>query len=551
MFKPQPSPPASSVNRPQLSPRSMNGVGSEQASYFVPPTPGAGGNGGEAPPGWPGSTNRAGETGGNENDGGFFGGRNGFNFGGESANPSTEGGSGSRRTSNGGNENSWASTAPPSFALSPSSTAFNAKFNRLGGFAGSYDIPPTPLYPPAQSPFIPPDAQSQQNPFDVASSTPSTSGPDPSISSFQPPSASSPKFNFAIPSAATRKLAPRPSLRSSPASSATAPSPAATSRYSQIVPTTLFSLLQTSLASSTASSPLLVLDIRTHTAYLSERISNSINVCVPSTLLRRPGFGVERVQDGLPEHEQEVFAAWNSCETIVAIDAESTTLGEGSSGVASLLAKFERAGFKGKLSWIKGGWYAVKTQARGLPKPEQAKLFQSGSGSAVESTSTSPNVASGSATSGDKQFNLNQPPQSKKHGRPVLQVRDLPIAAFQLASTSAFVHSGLPSSNNGISVTSPSSDGSSSSRRPNLGKRRKSSNDPSAMDQGGFTLGSGNAPPTPIGESPATPRGNVGDSGRNVQAATKMSSNPFFDNIRQNSEVSLSHLFYIDHRHLS
>lgn len=547
MFRPHPSPPTSSDNRPQLSPRSMNGVGAEQASYFIPPTPGAGGNGGEAPTGWPGSSSRTGDQGGNENDGGFFGGgRNGFNFAGESANPSHEGGSTSRGATTGGNENSWASTAPPHFALSPSSTAFNAKFNRLGGFAGSYDIPPTPLYPPAQSPFIPPDAQSQQNPFDVAS-TPSTSGPDPTTSSFQPPSSStsSPKFNFAIPSAATRKLAPRPSLRSSPVSSATAPSPsaAATSRFTPILPTTLFSLLQTSLASSSTCPPLLVLDIRTHTAYLSQRLSNSINVCVPSTLLRRPGFGVERVQDGLPEHEQEVFAAWNSCETIVAIDAESTTLGEGSSGVASLLSKFERAGFKGKLGWIKGGWYAIKTQARGLPKPEQAKLFQSGSGSPAESTPTSPNLAAGSATPGDQQFNLNQPPQSKKHGRPVLQVRDLPIAAFQLASTSAFVHSGLPSSNHGVSVTSPSSDGSSSSRRPNLGKRRKSSNDPSSMDQSGFTLGSRDALPTPIGESPVTPKGIMGDTGRNVQGAKKMSSNPFFDNIRQNSEVCPSHSF--------
>lgn len=510
---------------------------------------------------WPGDTR---STSRNENDaGGFFGagggGGNSFNLADATSQVSGDSNARVGTTSEEGKEqNPWGGTAPPSIALSPSSNAFNQKFNRLGGFSGVHDIPPTPLYPPAHSPFIPPDAKHQTNPFDFPSSA-TTPKPQPeSISSFQLPSSSSTtsastpsNFQFALPTSATRKLAPRPSIRSANPPPSASTSNNSLNRFTPVVPTTLFSLLQTSLSSSSSSassSPILVLDIRTHTAYLSERLSTSINVCVPSTLLRRPGFGVDRVQDGLPEHEQDQFANWNSCETIVAIDAESTSLSEGQSGVASLLAKFERAGFKGKLSWIKGGWYAIKTQARGLSTSEQAKLFQSGSGSPRPSspTTTTSNITEPSpslaSTSSDKnQFNLNQPPVpgSKKHGRPALQVRNLPSAAFQLASTSAFVHSGLPTSSNNVSVTSPSSDGSSSSRRPNLGKRRKSSNDPSTMseDRAGLTLGSHDAAPTPIEESPNTPKGSERNNGRNVQAATKMSSNPFFDNIRQNSEA--------------
>ncbi|GAA5883795.1 hypothetical protein JCM16303_002377 [Sporobolomyces ruberrimus] len=527
MFKPDSSSPRSE-NRPKLSPRSLNAMQGEPNSYFVPPTPGASA--------WPPNRNE------NENDGGFFGGGGqSFSLNGElnskhsQAGPSSRGDVQPPRV-----ESPWSNTAPPAFALSPSSNAFNTKFNRLGGFAAAHDIPPTPLYPPAQSPFIPPDAQPEANPFDFppSASTPANSGADP-ISSFKLPSTpSGSSFNFALPAGAGRKLAPRGSVRSgTPSSSAT---PASTSRYTPVIPTALFSQLQISPSSPSSSTPVLVLDIRTHTAHLTERIANSINVCVPSTLLRRPGFGVDRIQDGLPEHQQDLFAGWSTCDMIVAIDAESTSLSEGSSGVASLLAKFDRAGFKGKLSWVKGGWYAIKTQARGLSSSEQAKLFQSGSGSPRASGEPSPNLNSNS-NSTDNQFTLNQPPtsSSKKHGRPVLQVRDLPIAAFQLASTSAFVHSGLPTSNNGISVTSPSSDGSSSSRRPNLGKRRKSSNDPSMMrsEQVGLNLSGHDSAQTPIGEFPNSSRSGANETRRDVKAATKMSSNPFFDNIRQNSEA--------------
>ncbi|GAA5897699.1 uncharacterized protein JCM6883_006789 [Sporobolomyces salmoneus] len=546
MINSETSPPMNPVNRPKLSPQSLNGV--EPSSYFVPPTPGAG-RGKTGMNQWPGDARSSTAGGQDENSGGFFGtgSGNSFNFAGSSSESKSSPANGKEGEQEAKEEHPWGSAAPSSFALSPSSNAFNHKFNRLGGFAAAHDIPPTPLYPPAHSPFIPTSSQPQSNPFDFPSSSSTPQSNSGSISSFQLPSTTSSStsgFNFALPSPGARKLAPRPSIRSSNPPNASASSNSASSnRFAPVLPTTLFSLLQTSLSADSSNIPLLVLDIRTHTAYLSERLSTSINVCVPSTLLRRPGFGVDRVQDGLPEHEQDQFAAWNSCETIVAIDAESTSLSEGQSGVASLLAKFERAGFKGKLHWIKGGWYAIKTQARGFSGSEQAKLFQSGSGSPKVSSSAqpSPDLASGSnPTSDSNQFNLNQPPPgSKKHGRPVLQVRNLPTAAFQLASTSAFVHSGMPTATNGISVTSPSSDGSSSSRRPNLGKRRKSSNEP-ATAQGervGLTLGSQDALPSPIGESPDTPKLSASNAGRNVRGAAKMSSNPFFDNIRQNSEA--------------
>ncbi|GAA5926215.1 uncharacterized protein JCM15063_000218 [Sporobolomyces koalae] len=511
--------------RSQPSPRPILSPGVEQASYFGSQPADPHGSGIDTTPPRSGGTKFDSSHGGDHNSAGFFGDASKLFHLPQASNAAH------RETSdNPDPTRSWTIAASPLSALSPSSNAFSAKFNRLGGFAAAHDIPPTPLHAPAHSPFIPPATdKDERNPFDLANSAPNNSIPSASTS-----------FQFSLPTPAARRLAPRPSIRSqnsASASSSTVASAgmAAASRYTAMLPTTLFSYSQTSFASTSAAGSLLVLDLRTHTAYLAQRLAYSINVCVPSTLLRRPGFGVDRVQDGLPEHEQDVFAAWPDCETIVAIDAESTSLSEASSGVVSLLAKFERAGFKGKLGWVKGGWYAIKTQAKGLSQAEHAKLFHSGSGSPRGSTTSSPSIAS-AAESSEPVFNLNQPPMSKKHGRPVLQVRDLPIAAFQQASTSAFVHSGLSAPPNNAGVTSPSSDGSSSSRRPNLGKRRKSSYDPreAPTESGSVYPKSEHALED---ESNSSLAAEAYESGRSAQAVMKMSTNPFFDNIRQNSEA--------------
>ncbi|GAA5908143.1 hypothetical protein JCM5296_000514 [Sporobolomyces johnsonii] len=576
---PSPSPPAT---RPRLSPKSPNEM-AQRADYFVPPTPGAGAS--DHPPGWSpffpaeGSGRR---TGGSQNDaaGAYFGGA-----GGGPSDAIEAGGSGGGQASGShadqaNGDNPWHTSAPTSFILSPSSSAFNAKFNHLlrgpqtatstgdgGGDRGA--VPETPLHAPTASPFFPSGS---------ASSSASQNAPIPPTpgtgvsSSFQPPSGSAPKFNFPTNfPLAGRQLASRPSTRPGPAAASSS------AAYPPILPQTLFSLLASSLSSPAPSSPpLLLLDIRTHTSYLTERLATAINVCVPSTLLRRPGFGIDRVQEGLPPNEQDVFASWASCENIVVLDAESTSLSEGAMGVASLLAKFEKAGFKGKLGWVKGGWYAVKTQAKALSQEQQEKLFEAGvtapsvpsSSARPTPTSTGPSTstsASASTTAIAAPFST-----SKKHGRPVLQVRDLPIAAFQLASTSAFVHSGESTPRNGInlSVISPSSsEGSSSSRRPNMGKRRKSGNEPSG---GGTSIAAalGGGSPTPGRETlsgsaidsgwlqangrgkPQTPQGGP------TEAHKRMSTNPFFDNIRQNSEAlslerSLAHLSPVELPHIS
>ncbi|GAA5847010.1 hypothetical protein JCM9279_006990 [Rhodotorula babjevae] len=557
-------PPAS---RPRLSPTIVNGD-RPGPDYFAPPTPAVE----RGPPGWgtsgasdgvPAAADENGQAAsGAEGRTSFHhdavgGGQAGFSFGG-GGDAGPAGGAGKVSAPDG-----WAASAPPSFALSPSSTAFNTKFNHLLRGPSSSGGPGTPLHAPASSPFFPssdshaatPAATATANPFDLAAPPTSSSSahpvpptPGPSTTagiSFPSTSATPSSFSFPMSMPPGRRVAGRPSSLSSrtPASSAPVVN---SSRYTLYNPHTLFTVILSSATPDVAPDPppLLLLDIRPHTAYVAERLTGAINICVPSTLLRRPAFGIDRVAEGLPPSDQAVFEKWASAAAIVVLDNESTSLVEGQ-GVVSLLAKFDKAGFAGKLGWVKGGWYAARTQLRGLSADEQQVLLHSGPAggapSSAPGTGTStpldgapqqrgPLSASLAADPTSSPSGASAGPGSKKHGRPVLQVRDLPIAAFQLASTSAYMHESvrggapgnpgaLPTSRRSVDgkATSPlSSEGEGSisslaSQRPDMGKRRKSGNEPGKRDQ------------------------------------LRTSANPFFDNIRQNSEAlslegSLAHL---------
>ncbi|KAI5479261.1 protein tyrosine phosphatase [Pseudohyphozyma bogoriensis] len=289
-------------------------------------------------------------------------------------------------------------------------------------------------------------------------------------------------------------------------------------RYTALAPFGLLTLLKSPNSST------ITIDLRTHSSWCQTRLKSSINVCVPSTLLRRPNHGIEQVSAALSPSDQAQFSKWSEAETIVVLDGDAMVLLEGS-GIASMLAKFVKAGYGGKLAWVRGGFSAVRTEALST-FPGGRELLDTGA--AAESSS---------AASGKGYPTLATP---GKHGRPVLQVKDLPVSAFQMSSTSAFTH-GSGGMKTGASHETEQSQGSgSTSGRPGLGKRRKS-----GMEGFGWKLGMGGGPEAGGGmDGGVTPAAHT-------DKETRVATNPFFDNIRQNSEAlslerSLSNLSPIE-----
>jgi hypothetical protein len=277
-------------------------------------------------------------------------------------------------------------------------------------------------------------------------------------------------------------------------------------RYIALTPKSLVSLL---LESSSASTPVIapttpvtnsrptsispiILDMRSHTSFVQSRIKSSLNICIPSTLLRRPAYGVDRILTSLSGVEHLQLSSWSNASSIIVVDSDSVGLLEGG-GLSSLLLKFEQAGFTGTLGWVKGGYSAFRSEARATVAGKDLLISGAIGGETIPS-----------------------PPSTTERVLPILQVRDLPISAFQTASTSTFVHAGLPSN------------GTPGKNRLGLEKRE---------DSGADTLLNLDIAKR-VAHLSTTPAGEA-----------RMATNPFFDNIRQNTEVSFNPLPpRLDHR---
>ena len=124
-----------------------------------------------------------------------------------------------------------------------------------------------------------------------------------------------------------------------------------------------------------ADSSALILDIRPHAAHASARIPHAISLCVPSTLLKRPLFSLQKLCAMLPSPSARCkFSAWRSTSRILVYDADSHAISD-SSNISGLLRKFKADGFQGELAWLCGGFQAIWKDRRDIidlnpPDPE-------------------------------------------------------------------------------------------------------------------------------------------------------------------------------------
>ncbi|KAJ7785694.1 hypothetical protein B0H16DRAFT_1294690 [Mycena metata] len=157
----------------------------------------------------------------------------------------------------------------------------------------------------------------------------------------------------------------------------------------------------------------LVVDIRPHAAYSSARLARAVSLSVPSTLLKRPLFSLQRLSAMLPSHSARTrFAAWRQAPRILVYDADSAALSD-TSNIQGLLRKFraEAPDATTQLAWVQGGFQAVWSLRRDLvdvvPPPPESETETDDDDDAVA-----------------------EPANSR-----VLRAHNLPRAAFALTST--------------------------------------------------------------------------------------------------------------------
>lgn len=101
---------------------------------------------------------------------------------------------------------------------------------------------------------------------------------------------------------------------------------------------------------------ILLLDLRVSTQYAHSHISGALSLCIPTTLLKRPSFGVHKLAEtfkGTPY--KSTFDNWKSSSYIIVYDANSSLLKDAGTCM-NTIKKFRGEGYEGTLYIIKGGF---------------------------------------------------------------------------------------------------------------------------------------------------------------------------------------------------
>lgn len=121
---------------------------------------------------------------------------------------------------------------------------------------------------------------------------------------------------------------------------------------------------------SVRNAEVLILDLRPHTAFVAQgRLRHSVNICVPSTLLRRPNFALDKIAETISSRrDQSHFNRILNCAgdsdkgkgtRVILLDQETLLLSQDSM-IHSLMSKIDKAGYEGEIAWVKGGWNAIQ-----------------------------------------------------------------------------------------------------------------------------------------------------------------------------------------------
>ncbi|KAK6532268.1 hypothetical protein TWF281_006460 [Arthrobotrys megalospora] len=115
-----------------------------------------------------------------------------------------------------------------------------------------------------------------------------------------------------------------------------------------------------------APKTMLLLDLRPFQQFSQSRIRGSINISIPTTLLKRPSFNIAKLTESLggPEMKNQL-ARWKEVSIIVVYDAVSRTVNE-SASAAHTVSKFVREGWQGEAYLLSGGFEEFSEQCPGV-----------------------------------------------------------------------------------------------------------------------------------------------------------------------------------------
>jgi protein-tyrosine phosphatase len=121
----------------------------------------------------------------------------------------------------------------------------------------------------------------------------------------------------------------------------------------------------------------ILLDLRVFPQFAESRIKGALNLCIPTTLLKRPSFNVQKLQDTFTNDiEKARFSQWANSKYIVVYDAHSGDRKEATTAV-NTLKKFSNEGWKGTSYILNGGFAEFRKSYPDLIDNRSAQEMQS------------------------------------------------------------------------------------------------------------------------------------------------------------------------------
>ncbi|RSL43106.1 hypothetical protein CEP54_015216 [Fusarium duplospermum] len=101
---------------------------------------------------------------------------------------------------------------------------------------------------------------------------------------------------------------------------------------------------------------LLILDLRSSQNYAHARIQGALNLCIPTTLLKRATFNIQKLQQTFQGgSDSSKFSRWREMDYIVVYDAHSSDKRDAVTA-QNMIKKFTNEGFSGGTCILKGGF---------------------------------------------------------------------------------------------------------------------------------------------------------------------------------------------------
>ncbi|QUC21870.1 uncharacterized protein UV8b_06111 [Ustilaginoidea virens] len=104
---------------------------------------------------------------------------------------------------------------------------------------------------------------------------------------------------------------------------------------------------------------LLLLDIRSSSSFAQSRIRGALNLCIPTTLLKRATYNIQKLQQTFQSSSaSERFSKWREMEWIIVYDAHASDKRDAVTA-QNMVKKFTNEGYAGKTAIIRGGFTMI------------------------------------------------------------------------------------------------------------------------------------------------------------------------------------------------